>query len=75
MFQLLLQIILVGNIVAFQLQHDGETYHFGTQLVDYDEARNRCSAMNGFQLVAIYNNGIQEFLENTIRSLPGTNLF
>ena len=43
-------------------------YFFGTDLVNYAEAEQRCSQIN-FQLVAIYNEDIQKFLQDTINKL------
>ena len=45
-------------------------YFFGTKLVDYEEAKRLCSNMSGIksQLVAIYTEEIQKFLQDIINN-------
>ena len=63
------------NIILNTVATDGQTrtfgtreYFFGTDLVNYAEAEQRCSQLN-FELVAIYTEDIQNFLQVTINSL------
>ena len=71
MLALSLTINIILNAVAF----DGQTrtfgtreYFFGTDLVNHAEAEQLCSQIN-FQLVAIYTENIQNFLQDTINNI------
>ena len=71
MLALSVTINIILNAVAF----DGQTrtfgtreYFFGTDLVNYAEAEQLCSQIN-FQLVAIYTEDIQNFLQDTINNI------
>ena len=70
------------NIILNAVAIDGHSklygtreYFFGIDLVNYTEAEQWCSQMN-FQLVAIYTEDIQIFLQDTINTLsPGKTIF
>ena len=71
----MLPLLVAINIVLNTVAIDGQTrtfgtrdYFFGTDLVNYTEAEQRCSQLN-FQLVAIYTEDIQNFLQETIGDL------
>ena len=71
MLALLVTMTIILNTVAIdgQMKTFGtREYFFGTDLVNYTEAEHRCSQMK-FQLVAIYTEDIQNFLQGTINSI------
>ena len=78
----MLPLLATMNIILNSVVVDGHSkmygtreYFYGTDLVNYTEAGQRCSQMN-FQLVAIYTEDIKFFLQDTINTLsPGKSIF
>ena len=71
MFSLLATMNIILNSVVIDghsKMYDTREYFFGTDLVNYTEAGQRCSQIN-FQLVAIYTEDIHFFLQDTINTL------
>ena len=71
MLPLLVTMTIILNTVAMNGQtktFGTREYFFGSNLVNYTEAEQRCSQMN-FQLVAIYTEDIQNFLQDTINNI------
>ena len=71
----MLALSVTMNIILNAVAFDGQTrtfgtreYFFGTDLVNHAEAEQLCSQMN-FQLVAIYTEDIQNFLQDTINNI------
>ena len=71
----MLALLVKTNIILKTAAIDGQSrtlgtreYFFGTDLVNYAEAEQRCSQIN-FHLVAIYTEDIQNFLQDTINDL------
>ena len=71
----MLTLLVTMNIILNTAAIDGQTrtfgtreYFFGTDLVNYTEAEQRCSQIN-FQLVAIYTEEIQNFVQDTINNI------
>ena len=71
----MLALLVTMNIILNTVAFDGQTitfnsreYFFGTDLVNYTEAEQRCSQIK-FQLVAIYTEDIQNFLQDTINNI------
>ena len=68
MLPFLVTMNIILNTIAIGGQSrifDTRQYFFGTDLVNYAEAEQRCSQIN-FQLVAIYTEDVQNFLQDTI---------
>ena len=68
MLSLLVTINIILNTIAISGQSrtfGTRQYFFGTDLVNYAEAKQRCSQISS-QLVAIYIEDVQNFLQDTI---------
>ena len=68
MLALLVTMNIILNTAAINEQprtFGTREYFFGIDLVNYAEAEQRCSQLN-FQLVAIYTEDIQNFLQDTL---------